>query len=155
MTSRLSKHFTMLELIRSSTAARLGIPNTPGYDEIANLKYLAVEILDPVRVNFGVPFSPQSGFRCLRLNQKLGSKDTSQHLTGQAVDFEIPGIANAVTAQWIKENLIFDQLILEFHNPDIPASGWVHVSTIKGVGFEKSTNRNLCLIYDGRHFKEF
>ena len=50
----------------------------------------------------------------------------SQHAKGQAADFEIFGIANAELAKWITENIDFDQLILEFHNPEEPNSGWIH-----------------------------
>ena len=45
-----------------------------------------------------------------------------------AADIEIPGVANAELAEWIKDNLEFRQLILEFYTPGIPDSGWVHVS---------------------------
>jgi hypothetical protein len=31
-------------------------------------------------------------------------------------------------AEWIRDHLDFDQLILEFHDPEDPMSGWVHVS---------------------------
>ena len=52
----------------------------------------------------------------------------SQHAKGQAADFEIFGIANADLAKYIINNLDFDQLILEFHNPEEPNSGWIHCS---------------------------
>jgi len=35
---------------------------------------------------------------------------------------------DAAIAEWIRDNLDFDQLILEFYTPGIPDSGWVHVS---------------------------
>jgi zinc D-Ala-D-Ala carboxypeptidase len=50
--------------------------------------------------------------------------------TGQACDIEIPGIPNAELAEWIKDNLEYNQLILEFYTPGVPDSGWVHVSYI-------------------------
>jgi len=37
-------------------------------------------------------------------------------------------VANADVANWIVDNLDFDQVILEFYKPGIPDSGWVHVS---------------------------
>jgi zinc D-Ala-D-Ala carboxypeptidase len=49
-------------------------------------------------------------------------------LQGFAADIEIPGIANADLAEWIKDNCEFKQLILEFYTPGVPDSGWVHVS---------------------------
>ena len=126
--TRLSPHFTLSELIKSQTAIRLGIQNVPNGCQVKNLERLARKILEPVRKHFGRPFSPSSGFRCFSLNAKIGSKSNSQHTTGQAVDFEIPGIPNLAVAEWIRDKLDFDQLILEFHDPEDPMSGWVHVS---------------------------
>lgn len=127
-TLRLSAHFTLGELCKSATADRLGIANVPGEAEVRALSFVCETILEPVRVHFGRPFSPNSGFRCLELNRAIKSKDTSQHVKGQAVDIEIPAIPNAELAEWIADNLEFDQLILEFYTPGVPSSGWVHVS---------------------------
>ena len=49
-------------------------------------------------------------------------------MRGMAADFEIPGVANGVIAEWIQENLPFTQLILEYYTPGVPDSGWVHVA---------------------------
>jgi len=125
---RLSQHFTLLELTKSQTAARLGIQNSPNPKQIKSLRRVAENILEPVRKRFDKPFSPSSGFRCQELNKAIGSKPTSQHTKGEAVDFEIPGLPNRQVAEWIRDNLEFDQLILEFHDPGEPMSGWVHVS---------------------------
>jgi len=125
---RLSQHFSLVELTKSQTAARLGIRNSPNSKQILNLKRLAVGILEPVREHYGKPFSPSSGFRCQALNKAIGSKSTSQHTKGEAVDFEIPGVPNREVAEWVRDHLEFDQLILEFHDPAEPMSGWVHVS---------------------------
>ena len=46
-----------------------------------------------------------------------------------AADIEIFDVANNELSDWIKENLMFDQLILEYFDPSQgPNSGWVHVS---------------------------
>ena len=37
-------------------------------------------------------------------------------------------IDNKELAMWIKDNIEFDQLILEFYKDNDPNSGWVHVS---------------------------
>ena len=136
---RLSDHFTLEEMTRSQTAVRKGIDNQPGPVEIENLRHLCVEILEPVRAHFRVPFSPSSGYRCLELNRAIRSRDTSQHISGEAVDFELPGVANSELAHWIAENLDYDQLILEFFRPGVPSSGWVHCSLVRG------TNRMMTL----------
>ncbi len=145
----LSKNFTLAELTRSVLALRHGIDNIPGPCEIANLERLAAQVLEPVRSHYNIPFSPSSGFRCLAVNRLAGSKDTSQHVTGEAADFELHSIANMDLALWIKANLAFDQVILEFHNTDDPASGWIHCS-VKETG-----NRGQCLIFDGTNYTEF
>ena len=134
---RLSDHFTLEEMCKSATAVRQGIDNLPAQDTpdgqaiIEALTQVCLNILEPVRTHFGIPFSPSSGYRCLELNRALKSKDTPQHVKGQAVDFELPGIANFDLAEWIRENQTFDQLILEFYTPGEPNSGWVHCSFIE------------------------
>lgn len=132
MTRRLSDHFTLEELCKSQTAERKGIDNMPKEPEgaliIENLTRVCERILEPVRAHYGFPLSPSSGYRCLALNRAIGSRDTSQHVKGEAVDFEVPGVANPDLAQWIEANLDFDQVILEFYTPGDPHSGWVHCS---------------------------
>ncbi len=127
----LSDHFTLDEMIKSQTALRRGILNNPEPAAVANLIRLCKDILEPVREEFG-PFSPSSGYRSPALNAALGSKPTSQHVKGEAVDFEIAGVPNFDLAVWIRDNLAFDQLILEFYEPGRPSSGWVHVSLKDG-----------------------
>lgn len=146
---RISEHFSLRELTRSAIALRHGIINRPDGRAIAHLTQLAENILEPVRQNFGVPFSPSSGFRAPQVNRLAGSKPASQHITGQAADFEIPTTANRILAEWIRDNLVFDQLILEFHRMDDAKSGWVHCS------YHMGHNRNQCLIFDGISYEAF
>ena len=125
---KLSENFSLLELTKSQTAARKDIDNTPSPEHQENLKLLCTHILQPVRDRFERVVSVSSGYRSEELCLAIGSKTTSQHAKGQAADFEIFGTPNNEVANWIKDNLIFDQLILEFWNADEPNSGWVHVS---------------------------
>ena len=144
---QISDHFTLSELTKSSTAERLGIANEPGSMEVENLIMVCDQILEPVRNHYGIPFAPNSGFRGLELNRAIGSSGNSQHVKGEAVDFEVPGIANKEVAIWVMENCEFDQLILEFYKEDIPDSGWVHCSyTIE------NDNRKSARVFDGRHW---
>ncbi len=124
---RLSPHFTLRELTRSQTAERCGIDNAPDSDQMINLRTIAQNILEPIRMTFDVPFSPSSGFRCQELNDRIGGSTTSQHCKGEAVDIELPGVSNLELAEWCREHLNFDQLILECWNGR-PDSGWVHIS---------------------------
>jgi len=138
----LSEHFTLHELSKSQTAERLQIRND---EDIRSLILVCENILEPVRVNYGIPFAPSSGFRCPDLNQAIGSSDTSQHTLGRAVDFEIPTIPNKDVALWIMDNCEFDQLILEFYKDDDPSSGWVHCSYVN-----ETHNRKTSRVFDGR-----
>ena len=125
---QLSPHFTLAEMTASDTARRIGDPNRPGPSEIRALKLLCERVLEPVRAHFGKPVRVNSGFRALRVNRAVGSSDTSQHPRGEAADLEIDGVSNARVARWIRDNLVFDQLILEAHRKGVPNSGWVHVA---------------------------
>jgi zinc D-Ala-D-Ala carboxypeptidase len=143
MSRRLSPHFTLAEMEKSGTADRLGIDNRVMDDLVlANLVILCGKVLEPIRDQFG-PIRPSSGYRCLELNRALKSSDKSQHVKGQAVDFEVAGVDNAQLARWIRDNLEFDQLILEFYT-GVPDSGWVHVSYAK-----KNRNQVLTINKDG------
>lgn len=128
----LTANFTLAEMIKSETALRHDMDNTPGEAEIANLKALAENVLQPVRDHFGKGVKVNSGFRHPEVNAKVGGSKTSDHCQGQAADIEIPGVANADLAQWIVDNLDFRQVILEFYTPGVPDSGWVHVSYVAG-----------------------
>ena len=128
---KLTANFSLDELIKSQVAERKGINNNPSPVQIENLKALAVNILQPIRSQFDKPLIISSGFRCAQLCLEIGSSIHSQHTAlgkAAAADFEIPGVDNKELATWIKENLIFDQLILEYYKEGDPMSGWVHCS---------------------------
>lgn len=145
---KLTSHFSLAEMTRSALAARRGISNVPDARTRHALGLVARHILEPVRTRFAVPFSPSSGYRSLALNRQLGSADRSQHVRGEAVDFELPGVSNRTLAQWIADNLLFDQLILECYRRGDPSSGWVHCS------FAETCARGQVLTYSGgQYFK--
>ena len=125
---KLTENFTLSEMVKSETALRQGLDNTPGAAETANLKVLAEKVLQPIRDHYKKGIKVNSGFRHPNVNAAVGGSRTSDHCKGQAADIEIPGVANAELAEYIKANLKFTQLILEFYTPGIPDSGWVHVS---------------------------
>jgi len=125
---QLTNNFSLAEMVKSDTALRHDMDNTPGEAEIANLKTLCEKVLQPVRDHFQTGVKVNSGFRHPEVNAKVGGSKTSDHCKGQAADIEIPGIANADLAVWVMDNLDYTQLILEFYTPGIPDSGWVHVS---------------------------
>jgi len=123
----LTANFTLSEMVKSDTALRHDMDNTPGETEIENLKRLCEQVLQPVREHFKAGVKVNSGFRHPEVNAKVGGSKTSDHCKGQAADIEIPGIPNVDLAKWIMEFLTYTQLILELYTPGVPDSGWVHV----------------------------
>ena len=140
----LSKNFSLEELTKSQTATRKGIDNTPSPTHQANLQSLCTSILQPIRDHFSHVVTVSSGYRSQQLCLAIGSKITSQHAKGQAADFEIFGVSNKELADYIHENLDYDQLILEYWKESDPNSGWVHCS------YSESNNRRQYL----RAYKE-
>lgn len=123
---RLSKHFTLDEFIKSATATRLGIDNTPDEKALNCIQALVDNVLEPLRVHYGRPIIITSGYRCPKLNKAVGGSSTSQHAIGQAVDIRSVSDSredNKELFDMIREmKLPFDQLINEF------GYDWVHVS---------------------------
>jgi len=127
---KLSEHLSLIEVTRSDSAKRRNISNQPTPEHLENLKVLATNIFEPIRVHFKVPIFVSSGYRSKDLNTAIGGSLTSQHCTGEALDIDMDGsgdgVTNAMVFEYIKNNLNFDQLIWEFGSADNP--DWVHVS---------------------------
>ena len=137
---KISDHISYTEAIKSNTATRRGIDNTPGDYEITNMVGIAENIFEPLRNWVGGPIKINSMFRCEELNTAIGGSSRSQHCQGRAIDVDdtFGNKTNAEMFNYIKENLNFDQLLWEFGddtNPD-----WVHVSYVS-----KEENRNRIL----------
>ena len=137
---RISKHISYKEAVKSNTAMRLNIDNTPGAYEITNMNGIAHNIFEPLREWVGGPIKINSFFRCVELNKAIGGSSKSQHCQGRAIDIDdtYGHKTNAEMYEWVKENLDFDQMIWEFgteKNPD-----WVHISYVS-----PNENRNRCL----------
>ena len=128
---KLSKNFSLDELIKSQVAERKGINNNPSPAQIDNLKLLCEKVLQPIRDKWGV-VNVSSGFRSAELCIAIGSSVNSQHCADNgsaACDFEIFGKDNEEVADWVFHNTPIDQLILEFYKgKDQPNSGWIHAS---------------------------
>ena len=134
---KFSKNFSLTELTKSQTAERMGLDNNPSEDQTENLRLLCERVLQPVRDHFDDVVTISSGYRSEILSQKIGSSSKSQHCRGQAADFEIFGVENNKVSDWIKENLMFDQLILEYYTPGEPNSGWIHVSYNRDINLNR------------------
>ena len=143
--TQLSKHFTLEEFEKSQTATRKGIINKAGAGEVKNLTDLCYGVLELVRAKFEKPITITSGFRSEELSVAIGSKATSQHCSGNAVDLEVISISNLEVALWIQGNCDFDQLILEYYTGETN-SGWIHCS------FKEGSNRKQVLTFDGKNY---
>ena len=117
---KISKNFSLSELISTNT----GLINSPDIQSVVNMVHLSLMILQPLRNYLGYAVSINSGYRASAVNKKIGGSKTSQHLLGQAVDFDCEEMV--VAFMYILNNLSFDQLIWEKGTKDCPA--WVHVS---------------------------
>lgn len=136
----ISEHISYKEAIRSTTALRLGIDNTPDEYQLQNMELIAEKIFEPLRKAAGGPIKINSFMRVEKLNQAIGGSSRSQHCQGRAMDLDdtYGYMTNAEMYNYIKKNLDFDQIIWEFgtdENPD-----WVHVSYVDG-----DSNRKRCL----------
>lgn len=81
-----NRYFKVSEFLRSDTAVRLGIDNTPSDLIMANLSILANSLLLKPRMKMGIPFEISSGYRCTALNKAVGGVPNSYHLQGKACD---------------------------------------------------------------------
>ena len=116
-------------MLKSRTATRLGLSNSPNEEHIKNMQALAENIFQPLRDYFGVPIHISSGYRSEALNKAIGGSKSSQHCKGEAMDIDRDGYSqpdNAQIFEYIKKNLDFDQMIWEFGTQKNPE--WVHVS---------------------------
>jgi len=132
---KMSKNFTLLELIKSATAEKYKISNLPNDEQIEHLKTLCTMCLQPVRDLYGLPIIVNNGFRSPELNLAMKNdgyivSENSQHLKGEAADIRDAQIRNNKNLfDTIYKYGVFDQLIWEDGNDSYP--DWVHVSCIK------------------------
>ena len=136
----ISDHVSYKEGVRSNTAIRRGIDNTPNDEQLKNMELIAENIFEPLRAYVGGPIKINSFFRCPELNKAIGGSNRSQHCKGQAMDIDdtFGRCTNAEMYHFIKEHLDFDQMIWEFGDDDNP--NWVHISYVS-----EDKNRNRCL----------
>lgn len=111
------KYFSLTELVKSDTARRLGIDNTPSDKIKNNLTLFIDKVLDPIREDWGSPISVSSGYRCPELNKAVGGVNTSGHMYGFCADLQVKGdlrkFSNFVI-EWMKEHhMKFDELLFE------------------------------------------
>lgn len=127
---KLTEHFTLEELIKSSTADRLKIDNTPTKSIIHNLTEVA-QLLEKIRTTYGKPIIVTSGYRCEKLNKAVGGSKTSQHRLGQAADIRSVSDTKKDNQELFKVilGMIFQEKIEVGQVIDEYDYNWIHVST--------------------------
>ncbi|MBL4791292.1 MAG: hypothetical protein JKY60_20355 [Kordiimonadaceae bacterium] len=145
LNTRLSPHFVLSEMVASAVAKGKGLNNVPREEcDLANLKALCLNVLEPIRDSFGRPVIITSGFRCCTLNRLIGGAPNSQHTMGEAADFIIKSVPAYDAAKAIRysDQVDFDQLIYEsrISGKTGKVIEWVHVSHSRG-----DNNRRECL----------
>lgn len=135
----ITPNFTLDELTASESAERNGWDNTPTDAELENLKRLA-DMLEQVKVVLGgKPIMINSAFRSKKVNDSVGSRDTSQHRIGCAADLRVPGMTpDEVVRKVVASGIAFDQIIREFDR-------WTHISVPNSVD---TAPRKQALIID-------
>jgi len=116
----------------SETAIRKGIPNKLPLSMYNDAGLVAINIYKKIIDSGLFDLHINSFYRSVEVNRIVGGSLFSDHCKGKAIDLSCRN--NLLLFNWIKENLIFDQLIWEYGNDKSPA--WVHVS------YRHNENRN-------------
>lgn len=117
---QISEHFTLFEICNSATALAKNIDNRPTAQVVTNATALIKNVLEPIRRHFNSPVIVNCIYRSPALNAEVKGVKTSQHVTGQAADFTVQNHSVEEVFLFIKNNLIFDQVIQE--------GAWIHCS---------------------------
>ena len=117
---KISEHFTMFEVVNSATAIIKKIDNRPTAQVVTNATALIKNVLEPIRNHFNSPLNVNCMYRSPNLNKAVGGVSTSQHVKGQAADITVNNHSIQEVFNYIKKNLVYDQLIQE--------GTWIHIS---------------------------
>jgi predicted chitinase len=124
-TTQISKYFTIGMLSSNAIVSHYKIGAQHGLTKAqlaCNLKHLAENCLDKIKAQYP-NMKVTSAFRG-------NSGSTSQHERGMAADMQFDGALKGeyfTIAQWIKTNITFDQLLLEYKTTGT-GNPWIHIS---------------------------
>ena len=123
------KYFELDEFVRSDTAKKKNIDNTPTFEIVEHLEELVSNILEPLRAAYGMPIKISSGYRCPALNKAVQGSSTSVHMIGYAADLQVGGSFNKFrdfVVEWFrKTGTKFDQILLERNTKT--GAKWIHI----------------------------
>jgi hypothetical protein len=119
------RFFSLREITHSDIAKAEGIPNELPAELLPSASWL-IAGLERVRHFLGKPMLISSGYRCPRLNKRVGGEEESRHLRAEAADFVCPDfgpprdVCLALSDPHVMRLLGIDQLIHE--------GSWIHIS---------------------------
>ena len=139
----MAKYFKVAEMLKSETADKNKIQNTPSVEVEQNIEEL-LEVLDDLREFYGKPIKITSGYRCAELNRLVGGSPTSAHVIGYAADLQpIQGSFEefkALVIDWLdKSGVKFDQCIIERSK----STQWVHFGLYNRKGQQRGQQFSL------------
>lgn len=159
---KVSEYVSLAEVTHSNTAISRGLDNTPTSNQMLLIQALCLNVFDKLRKHTGKPIKINSVFRGPEVNKAIGGSKNSQHCVGldktkrnygAAMDIDdyywrkgINKYNNTEMADWIRENLDYDQLIYE--KPVNGYPGWIHVS-YRADG--KNRKQNLIFLGKGKY----
>ena len=130
-----TKYFKVSEILRSNTAKKHNIDNTPTDETIIdNLNY-TLNRLNTIREQYGKPIYINSGYRCDELNVLVGGVKDSKHRLGLAVDLKL----DTDLIDFLIENCSFDKLIRE----KAGKSKWIHLQFCRNIYKERRLVFNI------------
>lgn len=133
-------YFELDEFLKSDTAARRGIDNTPTFEIVYHLGELVESFLDPLRAAIGKPIVVTSGYRCPALNRAVGGATSSLHMKGYAADIHCPSMKfedfRAFVIDWVQRTgTKFDQILLE--RSLSAGTQWLHIGLYNNAGQQR------------------
>ena len=139
----MAKYFTVAEMLKSETAEKNQINNTPSAEIEQNIEKL-LGVLDGLREHYGKSIKITSGYRCAELNKLVGGSPTSAHVIGYAADLQpIQGSFEEFKASvidWLdKSGVKFDQCIIEKSK----STQWVHFGLYNRKGQQRGQQFSL------------
>lgn len=143
MGTKLSRNFSLEEMIEAGSARRLGHEEqfNPSQEIKDNLSDLCNFLLQPLRDHFAHPITITSGYRSELVNKAVGGAKKSDHLYGKAADIQLwidgKNCNQRLFDAVLELRLPFRQMIDEFGTETEPA--WIHLS------FDKKDNKRQVL----------
>lgn len=146
----LSIFLTTDECCNIPAVSIMKMDNMPNEDQIKNLKNLGSKVYDPLVWEFGPAIGIKVGFIGDELRSKFYTgKEYARHATGEAFDLEVKktgsGVTNADVFNFIRKNILFDELVWVFGNDEEPSSVRVavcHEGPQRGVVMKSFKNKS-------------